>query len=52
MAGEQVDLIGDVLVQQAMRANTDGEEEERMKKLINRDQKQKAVAVLTTGACE
>lgn len=38
MAGEKLELVCDVLVEQAMRADADGEEQKRVEKLIDRNE--------------
>ena len=47
MAGQEVDLIGNILVQQSVGAEADGDKHQSMEELVNRDEKQKAVAVLS-----
>jgi hypothetical protein len=40
MAGKEIDLVGDVLVEQMVRAHADGEEQKRMEEFVDRDQEQ------------
>jgi len=43
---EQHDLVGNVFVEQAMRAHADGDKQEGMEKLVKRDKEEPAVMVL------
>jgi hypothetical protein len=46
MAGEEVDLIGDVSVEEAMGADADGDEEKSMEEFIDRDGEQQRIAAM------
>jgi hypothetical protein len=50
MAGEEVDFVGQVLVQESMGADADGDEEQSVEEFINRYEKQKAIVGLAMGA--
>ena len=50
MAGEEFDLVGDVFVEQAVSAEADGNEEQRMEELVDRNEEQPAVVALARGA--
>jgi hypothetical protein len=49
MAGKEIDLVGDVLVEQAVRADADQDEEQRVEKLVDRDEQQPAVVAAKPG---
>lgn len=46
MAGEQVDFVGEVFVEQAMGADADGNEKQGVEKLVERDEEQNAIVML------
>ena len=46
MVGEEFDLVGDVFVEQAVSAETDGDKEQRMKEFIEGNEEQPAVVAL------
>jgi predicted GNAT family N-acyltransferase len=50
MASEEVDLVCEVFVEEAVGAYTDADEEQSVEKLIDRDEKQQAIAALAAGA--
>ena len=45
MAGEEFNLVGNIFMEQAVRAESDGYKEQRMEKLVGRDEKQQPVMV-------
>lgn len=46
MAGESVNLVGDVFVEKAVSADADGDEQERVEELVDGDEEQPAVMAL------
>lgn len=46
MAGEEIDLVGDVLVEEAVRSYSDADEEEGVEEFIDRDCEQQRIAAM------
>ena len=49
MTGEEVDLVGNVFVEQAVRAEADGEKQEGLDEFVDRDENQQPVMALAAG---
>lgn len=50
IASKEVDFVGEVLVEQAMGADADGDEEQGVEKFIPCDEQQEAIVALAAGA--
>jgi hypothetical protein len=46
MAGEEIDLVGDVLVEEAVRSYSDADEEQGVEEFIDRDGEQQRIATM------
>jgi hypothetical protein len=50
MAGKEVDLIGEVFVEEAVGAHANGDEQKSLEEFINRDGEQQRIAALAAAA--
>ena len=50
MTGEEFNLVGQIFVKEAMRADADGKEQEGVEKLIASNKKKEAIVALACGA--